>query len=33
MNTQQLQTVLQVIFDRLKALEDAIAQLKKEMNK
>ena len=32
-NPQQLQAVLQVIFDRLKALEDAVEQLKKEMNK
>jgi prefoldin subunit 5 len=32
MNPQQLQAVLQVIFDRLKALEDEIAQLKKEMS-
>jgi prefoldin subunit 5 len=28
-NPQQLQAVLQVIFDRLKALEDAIAELRK----
>ena len=28
-NPQQLQAVLQVIFDRLKALEDEIAELRK----
>jgi hypothetical protein len=28
-----LQAVLQAIFDRLKALEDAIEELKKEMSK
>jgi prefoldin subunit 5 len=32
-NPQQLQAVLQAIFDRLKALEDAIEELKKEMSK
>jgi hypothetical protein len=32
-NPQQLQAVLQVIFDRLKVLEDEIEQLKKEMGK
>jgi hypothetical protein len=33
MNPQQLQAVLQAIFDRLKVLEDAVEELKKEMNK
>jgi prefoldin subunit 5 len=28
-NPQQLQAVLQAIFDRLKTLEDAIAELRK----
>jgi hypothetical protein len=28
-NPQQLQAVLQVIFDRLKALEDAVTELRK----
>jgi|LakMenE01Jun11ns_1017448.scaffolds.fasta_scaffold9869332_4 hypothetical protein len=29
MNPQQLQAVLQVIFDRLKTLEDAVVELRK----
>jgi len=33
MNPQQLQDALHIIFTRLKALEDAVEQLKKEMNK
>jgi hypothetical protein len=32
-NSQQLQAVLHNIFTRLKALEDAMAQLKKEIKK
>jgi hypothetical protein len=33
MTPQELQPILQTIFTRLKALEDAIQQLKKDMNK
>jgi hypothetical protein len=32
-NPQQLQAILHNIFTRLKALEDAVEELKKEMNK
>jgi hypothetical protein len=31
MNPQQLQDALHIIFTRIKALEDAVEQLKKEM--
>jgi hypothetical protein len=33
MNPQQLQDILHNIFIRIKALEDAIEELKKEMSK